>query len=66
MGKINQAKEIAASQSCAGYWSIRMDICKECDRYNSKVKSCKECGCFMPAKVLLKKSFCPLLKWKPI
>ena len=50
-------KEIAAS---------RMDICKGCDRFNKHTKMCKECSCFMPAKVLLKKSFCPLLKWMPI
>jgi hypothetical protein len=43
----------------------RMDICKECDSYNSKFKLCNECACFMPAKVLLKESFCPLLKWGP-
>jgi len=42
-----------------------MDICKECDRYNSKLKFCNECGCFLPPKVLIKESFCPLLKWSP-
>ena len=53
MGKITQVKERA---------EIRMDICKECDRYNSKLKLCKECNCFMPAKVLMKEAYCPLLK----
>ena len=43
----------------------RMDICKECDSYNSKFKLCNECDWFMPAKVLIKESFCPLLKWGP-
>ena len=56
MGKITQVKERA---------EIRMDICKECERYNSKLKLCKECGCFMPAKVLMKEAYCPLLKWVP-
>tara|TARA_Y100000310_G_C20495772_1_gene721452 strand:- start:54 stop:305 length:252 start_codon:yes stop_codon:yes gene_type:complete len=41
----------------------RMTVCKECDRYNSKVKFCKECNCFMPAKTLWTGMVCPLDKW---
>ena len=41
----------------------RMEICEQCDRYNSKLKLCKECGCFMPAKTMLTGSPCPLEKW---
>ena len=42
----------------------RMTVCKECDRYNSKVKFCKECNCFMPAKTLWTGMVCPLDKWE--
>ena len=41
----------------------RMTVCKECDRYNSKLKLCKECMCFMPAKTLWTGQICPLDKW---
>ena len=41
----------------------RMEICFECERYNSKSKHCKECGCFMPAKSIFKAMKCPLGKW---
>ena len=54
MGKINKVKKRVET---------RMDICKECDSYNSKFKLCNECDSFVPAKVLIKESFCPLSKW---
>lgn len=44
---------------------IRISLCKSCDRLNS-LNFCKECGCFMPAKVRLKWSECPLKKWKAV
>lgn len=40
----------------------RERVCKECDRLN-KIKVCKACGCFIPAKTLLKHDECPLGKW---
>ena len=43
----------------------RLNICKECERYNSTLKVCKECNCFMPAKTMLRNTLCPLLKWGP-
>lgn len=48
------------------YNEIRMEICKECDRFNGLLKVCKECGCFMPGKTLLKGASCPLNKWVKI
>jgi len=45
------------------YNQIRMEICKECDRFNPMLKICKECGCFMPGKVLMKSVRCPINKW---
>lgn len=41
----------------------RYEICKGCENFNETFKSCKLCGCFMPAKVLLKSSKCPDNKW---
>jgi hypothetical protein len=41
----------------------RYPICKECDSFNSSIKMCKECNCFMPLKTLLKNSVCPKGKW---
>lgn len=40
----------------------RMSVCEECEKL-TVAKTCKECGCFMPAKVKLKHSACPLGKW---
>ena len=44
----------------------RMDICNDCDRLMKPVKICKECHCFMPAKVLIPIVECPLGKWGKI
>jgi hypothetical protein len=40
----------------------RLDICKDCDKLTA-ANTCKECGCFMPAKVKLKYAECPTNKW---
>lgn len=40
----------------------RMSICQECDKLTA-AKTCKECGCFMPAKTKLRYSTCPVGKW---
>jgi hypothetical protein len=44
----------------------RMDICNDCDSLMKPVKICKECYCFMPAKVLIPIVECPLGKWGKI
>lgn len=41
----------------------RYDICKSCPFLNQTTKTCKECGCFMPAKTKLKMATCPVGKW---
>lgn len=41
----------------------RYSICKECGDFNSFIKICKICNCFMPLKVQIKKSKCPKEKW---
>ena len=40
----------------------RWDICSNCDKLTSRNR-CKECGCFMIAKVKFKKASCPLGHW---
>jgi hypothetical protein len=41
----------------------RLSICNGCGRYNSLLKICKECKCFMPIKVNLAGENCPIGKW---
>jgi ribosomal protein L32 len=41
----------------------RLDICKGCDEFSSALRSCKQCGCYMPAKAMFANSTCPLNKW---
>ena len=40
----------------------RLSVCYKCPSF-TKVKTCKECGCFMVAKTKLKDATCPLGKW---
>jgi membrane protease subunit (stomatin/prohibitin family) len=40
----------------------RLSVCYKCPSF-TKVKTCKECGCFMVAKTRLKDATCPLDKW---
>lgn len=41
----------------------RMSICEKCEFFNAYLKTCRKCGCYMPAKTILKNSTCPLSKW---
>ena len=43
--------------------AVRYPICKDCERFDSMLKLCKECGCFMPMKTLIPISSCPVQKW---
>ena len=42
----------------------RMAICNSCDDFNTTVKTCKQCGCYMPAKSSFASASCPIGKWK--
>jgi len=42
----------------------RMAICNSCDELNTTVKTCKKCGCYMPAKTTFANTSCPLGKWQ--
>lgn len=41
----------------------RMDVCKICPEFKPSTGQCKQCGCFMRAKVLLPMQACPIGKW---
>lgn len=41
----------------------RLDTCFSCEKFINLTKQCRECWCFMPAKVLIHKAECPLGKW---
>lgn len=42
----------------------RLEICKTCNLFNINFKTCKECGCYMPAKATFASTECPQGKWK--
>ena len=44
----------------------RAKICKECIELIKVVHICSICKCFMPAKIPLANSTCPLGKWSEI
>lgn len=41
----------------------RNAICDACEAKNHLANVCTACGCFLPAKVRLAKSSCPMEKW---
>ncbi len=41
----------------------RMSICNSCNDFNQTIKTCKHCGCYMPAKSTFASSTCPQEKW---
>jgi hypothetical protein len=41
----------------------RYDECKKCEKFITLTKQCSECFCFMPIKVKIIQSTCPLNKW---
>jgi len=41
----------------------RLDVCNSCEDFNKSIKTCKQCGCYMPAKSMLAASSCPNKKW---
>lgn len=40
----------------------RLKICKSCEHL-TKLNVCSKCYCFIPAKIKIAKSQCPLKKW---
>ena len=52
--------ELAAIQQTV---ATRLAMCNECPSLVKAVQVCKECGCFMPAKVWITGQSCPIGKW---
>ena len=49
----------------ADYIKERYEICESCTEFNELLKLCRQCGCWMPGKTLIKSSRCPLGFWEP-
>lgn len=45
---------------------IRYKICETCEHFEHHTKICKDCWCFMPAKVKIAIAECPKDKWSSI
>jgi hypothetical protein len=43
--------------------AYRLEICKGCELFRVKIKTCMKCGCFMKLKTTLEKAKCPIGKW---
>jgi ribosomal protein L32 len=43
--------------------AYRLEICKTCEFFRQKAKTCMKCGCFMKMKTTLKNAHCPIGKW---
>ena len=41
----------------------RYEICTSCELFNTTIKTCKACGCFMHLKTKLLAASCPIGKW---
>jgi len=41
----------------------RYSICRQCPEFKLPTRTCNQCGCFMPAKVLVPFMSCPAKKW---
>ena len=42
----------------------RMEICRNCEKYDSRQIRCTECGCFLENKTGYALDSCPLGKWR--
>ena len=42
----------------------RLNVCIACDSYDPAFNRCKDCGCFLILKAILKATKCPQGKWE--
>lgn len=42
----------------------RYKECQKCESFVEDKNTCGECGCYLPPKVLIPITSCPLNKWK--
>jgi hypothetical protein len=43
--------------------NFRYKICTSCELFNTAIKTCRACGCFMHLKTKLANASCPINKW---
>lgn len=41
---------------------IRKELCESCESYTA-LNTCSECNCFVPFRITVKNTRCPLYKW---
>ena len=41
----------------------RLLVCQSCESFSNRLNSCRECGCYMPAKASFAQTECPQGKW---
>lgn len=44
----------------------RREICDGCEVRNETTDICTACGCFLPAKIRMKRSECPMQLWEAV
>ena len=44
-------------------YAERVKICRSCEKINELENTCRECGCYIPAKAKVILDSCPLKKW---
>ena len=60
---IKNAVRTGALQVSEEIKNQRLEICRECDKYDAKQIRCIECGCFLENKASFSLDSCPLGKW---
>lgn len=62
---INHAKDGFRTVDKSIY-NDRLNICQNCEFFDSTAFRCKQCGCFLNIKANWASESCPLEKWKDI
>jgi predicted Zn-ribbon and HTH transcriptional regulator len=44
----------------------RLAECNKCEHLYAPTQNCKQCGCFVRAKVWLPSQYCPIHKWEAV
>jgi len=61
---IKNAIHTGALQVSDEIQSERLEICRNCEKYDADQIRCTECGCFLRNKVSFSIDSCPLGKWE--
>jgi len=44
----------------------RISLCRGCEFFINETERCSVCGCYMKAKSMFKKAYCPENKWEAV